>query len=92
MAKGGSSVGTDVMFALGAFAATIVARRAVNVLWVAATGKHAPDDPSDPKVSTAEAVAFAVATGVAVGVVRLLVQRKGSQIKARRAGPVAATT
>jgi hypothetical protein len=74
----------DAVFVLGGLAAALVARRLVNVLWVAASGRPVPEDPGDPRVSTGEAVAFAMATGALVGVARLLVQRKANALKARR--------
>ena len=74
----------DAVIVLGGIAAALVARRAVNVVWVAASGRPVPDDPSDPRVSTGEAVAFATATSALVAVARLLVQRKANAIKAKR--------
>jgi len=74
----------EAVLAVGGMAAAMVARRVVNVVWVATSGKAAPEDPGDPRVSTGEAVTFAMATGALVGVARLLVQRKANQIKARR--------
>jgi hypothetical protein len=74
----------EALFVIGGLAASVVARRVVHVVWVAATGKAVPEDPADPRVSTGEAVAFAVTTGAVMGVVRLLVQRKANSIKARR--------
>jgi subtilisin family serine protease len=76
----------ETAFVIGGLAAALVARRVVNVVWVAASGKPVPTDPGDPRVSTGEAVAFAMATGALVGVARLLVQRKANEIKARRSG------
>jgi hypothetical protein len=76
----------DAVIVLGGLAAALVARRVVNIVWVAASGKPVPEDPGDPRVSTTEAVTFAMATGALVGVARLLVQRKANAIKARRNG------
>ena len=76
----------DAVIVLGGLAAALVARRVVNIVWVAASGKPVPEDPGDPRVSTAEAVTIAMATGALVGVARLLVQRKANAIKARRNG------
>jgi hypothetical protein len=76
---------SEAVFVAGGLLAAVLARRVVNVVWVAATGKQVPDDPADPRVSTGEAVAFAVATGAVMGVARLLVLRKANAIRARRA-------
>ena len=75
---------SEAVFAIGGIAAAMVARRFVNVVWVAASGKAVPADPADPRVSTTEAVTFAMATGALVGVARLLVQRKANSFKGRR--------
>jgi hypothetical protein len=80
---------SEVVFVIGGIAAAMVARRFVNIVWVAASGKAVPADPADPRVSTAEAVTFAMATGALVGVARLLVQRKANKLKGRRAGALA---
>jgi hypothetical protein len=77
---------SEAVFAIGGIAAAMVARRFVNVVWVAASGKAVPADPADPRVSTTEAVTFAMATGALVGVARLLVQRKANKFKNRRVG------
>ena len=76
---------SDTAVVVIGLAAALVARRLVNVVWVAASGRAVPDDPADPRVSTGEAVAFAVVTGALVGVARLLVQRKANELKAKRA-------
>ena len=74
----------EAIIIVSGLALSVVARRVVNVVWVAATGRNVPEDPSDPKVSTGEAVVFAAATGALLGLARLLVQRKAKQISARR--------
>jgi hypothetical protein len=75
---------SEALFLLGGVAASIVARKVVNVVWVAATGKEAPTDPSDPRVATGEAVTFAVTSAVVIGVIQLLVRRKANQFKTRK--------
>ncbi len=87
--RDGDSLAPKVLLVVGGIAATMLARRAVGILWIAATGRHAPDDPSDPEIRAGEAVAFAVLTGALVGVARLLVERKSNQIKIRQAAEVA---
>jgi Protein of unknown function (DUF4235) len=85
MAQGGTNpMLAEVLVAVGGISAAILARKVVNVVWVAASGKQAPEDPADPRVSTREAIAFSVATAAAVGVGRLLVLRKANELKARR--------
>ena len=45
-----------------------LARKAVDGAWKVATGKKPPDNPADPDVDAREAVAWALMTGVAIGV------------------------
>ena len=78
-----------VLLLVGGIVATLLARRAVGILWVAATGRRAPDDPGNPDVRTGEAVAFAVMTGALVGMARMLVERKANEVKARQAAEAA---
>ena len=62
--------------ALGAtVGAGIAARKAMNTSWKVATGKEPPQNPADPDVSLGEAVAWAVVSGVAIGVARMLASR-----------------
>jgi hypothetical protein len=82
-------VGALVWKVLGtgaAIGAAIVARRLVTSGWTAATGKQPPANPEDPGVSWPEAVGWAVASGAAVGVARLLATRKAAEYYARSAG------
>jgi hypothetical protein len=65
--------------ALGAtLFATVAARKALTTSWKVATGKEPPQNPADPDVSMGEAVAWAMVSGVAVGVARMLASRKAA--------------
>lgn len=64
------------VLAMGAAMAT---RRLITVVWTKATGKEPPDNPEDPNVRLAEALGWAVGTGVVVATVRLLVTRETSR-------------
>ena len=74
------------MLVVGGMAAAAVARKVVNVVWVAATGRRVPADVNDPGVSTGEAVAFAVASAATVGTAKLLVARRAIALKTGAAG------
>jgi len=75
------------MLAAGAaVGATVVARRLVTSGWTATTGKEPPANPENPEVSWPEAVGWAVASGAAVGVARLLATRKAAAYYAKSAG------
>jgi hypothetical protein len=75
----------QLLFLGAGLVATLVVRKAIGVAWVAATGRSVPDDPADPAVSSRDAVVFAVATGAALGVSRMLIQRQINLARARRA-------
>ena len=66
--------------------ATVVARKAMSTSWKVATGKHPPNNPAHPDVSIAEAVAWASASGVAVGLARMLASRKAADYYRRSTG------
>lgn len=69
-----------------AIGAAVVARKLVTSGWTAATGKEPPTNPENPEVSWPEAVGWAVASGAAVGVARLLATRKAAAYYAKSAG------
>ena len=62
------------------------ARKGLNTSWKAATGKNPPENPADPDVDVWEAVAWAIVSGVAIGVARMLAQRKAASYYARSTG------
>ncbi|HEU4512357.1 MAG TPA: DUF4235 domain-containing protein [Nocardioidaceae bacterium] len=65
--------------ALGATViATVAARKALTTSWKVATGKEPPQNPADPDVSMGEAMAWAVVSGVAIGVARMLASRRAA--------------
>jgi hypothetical protein len=67
------------VYGLGATVlATMVARKAMNTSWKLATGKNPPQNPAHPDVSLGEAVAWAIVSGVAVGLARMLASRKAA--------------
>jgi thiazole synthase ThiGH ThiG subunit len=83
--SGGSKVWT-VFSLVAALGAAAVARKALDSGWKAATGKHPPDNPADPDVHMAEAVAWAVVTGACVALARMLAQRRAASYYRRSAG------
>ena len=82
--------GGDTSFKLvgtvSALAAQAVAKKVMTSGWKLATGNPPPANPEDPSVSWNEAVAFAIASGAIVGVVRLVVTRKVAEYWARSTG------
>ena len=81
----GSKVWT--VFGLAAtVGATMVARKAMTATWKLSTGKEPPSNPEHPDVSMAEAATWAVASGVAVGLARMLATRKAAAYYRRSTG------
>jgi hypothetical protein len=66
--------------------ASIAARKALNTTWKLSTGKTPPKNPEHPDVSMAEAVAFAMLSGISVGVARMLVSRKAAEYYRKSTG------
>ena len=66
--------------------ATVAARKAMTATWKLSTGKQPPSNPEHPDVSIGEAVAWAVASGVAVGLARMLASRKVADYYKRSTG------
>lgn len=85
MAEGGSKLWTafSVASALGAAA---FAKKAIDKTWTVATGKKPPENPADPDVEIWEAVSWAVVSGMAVGLARMLAQRRAASYYVRSTG------
>jgi hypothetical protein len=66
--------------------ATMAARKALSATWKLSTGKQPPSNPEHPDVSMGEAVSWAIASGVAVGLARMLASRKAADYYRRSTG------
>ena len=66
--------------------ATMVARKAMALTWKVSTGKQPPVNPEHPDVSMGEAALWAVVSGVAVGLARMLAGRKAAEYYRRSTG------
>jgi hypothetical protein len=86
MASGDSSKIWTVFSLVSAFVAAAAARKALEGSWKVATGKQPPENPADPDVDLAEAVAWAVASGVSIGLARMFAQRRAASYYARSTG------
>jgi hypothetical protein len=71
---------------LATLGASMVARKAMTTSWKVATGKEQPQNPAHHDVSIGEAVAWASASGVAVGLARMLASRKAADYYRRSTG------
>lgn len=66
--------------------ATMAARKALTATWKLSTGKQPPSNPEHPDVSLGEAMAWAVVSGVAVGLARMFATRKAADYYRRSTG------
>lgn len=85
MAEGGSKIWTAFSLA-SALTAAAMAKKTLDKSWTLATGRKPPENPADPDVEIWEAVSWAVASGVAVGLARMLAQRRAASYYARSTG------
>lgn len=58
-----------------AIGAGIVTRSVLKRMWTSATGEEPPNNPADPSVGWSQALTWAAAAGVAVGVGRVVGRR-----------------
>jgi Protein of unknown function (DUF4235) len=75
-----------VMGLVATLGATVIARKVMTTTWKVSTGKQPPSNPEHPDVSMGEAVAWAVSSGVAVGLARMLAGRKAAEYYRRSTG------
>lgn len=66
-----------------AVGASFVANKLTNGTWKFVTGRDSPENPEDPDIDFKEAVAFAVLSGVIVGLARMIANRQSSRVIAR---------
>lgn len=67
-----------LLAAAAAAVGTAVADKGVRKAWVRTTGKEPPADPMNPDVEWREAVAWALLSGAAIGIARLVMQRRAA--------------
>jgi hypothetical protein len=84
MASGSKSY--NALGLIATVAATMAARKAMSATWKLSTGKQPPSNPEHPDVSMAEAASWAVASGIAVGLARMLASRKAAEYYRRSTG------
>jgi hypothetical protein len=71
---------------VSAIVAGIVARKVMVKGWQLATGDNPPANPASPGTQWREAVPFALATGAAMGLARMLATRKAAGYYRRSTG------
>jgi hypothetical protein len=67
-----------VRYGTGALA-TMVAQRSITVLWRRVTSTPPPDNAADRDVTMTRALTWAIATGIGIGVMRLLAVRSAAR-------------
>jgi len=71
---------------VSAIAAGVATKKMLELAWKTATGHAPPENPEHPDVQWWEAVSFAVASGAAIGVARMLAARKAAEYYRRSTG------
>ncbi len=69
-----------------AVGAGIAMKKALGFGWERATGHVPPSNPEDPEVTWQEALAWALASGAAIGVARMLMARQTANYWKRSTG------
>ncbi|GAB2988592.1 DUF4235 domain-containing protein [Nocardioides montaniterrae] len=85
-AKGESSKVWSLMALVAGLGGATVAKKGLNAGWKAATGKQPPENPADPDVQIAEAVAWAAASGTIVALVKMVAQRRAANYYVKSTG------
>ena len=80
------SIGWRVLGGVSAVLAGIAARKALTIGWQKTTGHNPPANPATPGTSWGEAIAFAVVSGAAMGLARMLATRKAAGYYHRSTG------
>jgi hypothetical protein len=81
-----------VSYGVGALAA-VVAQRVLTLAWKGIASDPPPDSPANRDVDLLPALTWAIATGVGIGVTRLLALRTAAkvwEVAAKEAPPIAA--
>ncbi len=72
------TMGWRLLGGLSAVLAGIVTRKALAKGWHAATGNHPPANPAAPGTEWREAIPFAILSGAAMGLARMLATRRAA--------------
>lgn len=70
----------SVLSAGAAIGAGLLTRKLLTTAWTRATGEEPPKNPADPTVGWQQALTWAAATGVGVGVGRVLGRRLAADV------------
>jgi hypothetical protein len=73
-----SSIGWRLLGGISAILAGIAARKALVKTWRVTTGNNPPANPAQPGTQWREAIPYALASGAAMGLARMLATRKAA--------------
>lgn len=82
----GSDFGWRLFSGLAGAGAAFGARKALTLAWTQLVGHSPPDEPAHPRVQLGRAIAWAAASGLVVGVARMLAQRRAAGAWERATG------
>jgi hypothetical protein len=88
MAKDDGATGYKLLGTLAAVAAAFVTKQLLSQVWKRVFGHEPPDKPESLDVELGEALGWAIASGTAVGVARLMAQRQVAATWQRANGEV----
>jgi hypothetical protein len=71
---------------VSAISAGVATKKLLEIAWKTATGNEPPANPEHPDVQWWEAVSFALASGAAIGVARMLTARKAAEYYRKSTG------
>jgi hypothetical protein len=82
----GASIAWKLMATGSAVVAGVAAKKVLEVAWEKSTGKAPPRNPESPDTTWAEAVGWAVLSGVVYGLARLVATRQAASYYKRSTG------
>ena len=75
MGQTAEKISWQALTTIAAVAAALVVRKALGAAWSAAAPSEPPQNPADPDTQWGEALAWTAATGMVVGMARMIGQR-----------------
>ena len=81
-----SSMGWRLLGGVSAILAGVAARKALVKGWRATTGDNPPANPAQPGTQWREAIPYALASGAAMGLARMLATRKAADYYRKSTG------
>ncbi|MFK5647487.1 DUF4235 domain-containing protein [Ornithinimicrobium sp. LYQ121] len=80
------NLAAKLLTTVAAIGAAALARKMTDGTWKLVTGKDSPSNPEDPDIDIKEAIAFAVLSGVVMGLARMLANRQATKVMAKGQG------